>query len=46
MHMHMHHTGSQEGTPVAELEDPEGRITEEVLGDEEQDVELPECPDH
>jgi hypothetical protein len=32
--------------PVVELEDPEGGIAQEVPGDEEQDVELPECPDH
>jgi hypothetical protein len=42
----MHHTGSQEGTPVVELEDLEGGIPHEVLGDEEQDMELPECTDH
>jgi hypothetical protein len=42
----MHHTGSQEETSVVEPEDPEGGIAQEVPGDEEQDVELPECPDH
>jgi hypothetical protein len=42
----MHHTGSQEETLVVELEDLEGRIAQEVLGDEEQDVELPEYPNH
>jgi hypothetical protein len=31
---------------VVELKDQEGGITHEVPGDEEQDVELPECPDH
>jgi hypothetical protein len=47
----MHYTGSQEETPVVELDDPEGGIPQEVpalevLGDEEQDVELPECTGH
>jgi hypothetical protein len=42
----MHHTGSQEETPVVELEDPEGEIAQEVPKDEEQDMELPECLDH
>jgi hypothetical protein len=42
----MHHTGSHEKTPVVELEDSEGGITQEVPGDEEQDVELLECPSH
>jgi hypothetical protein len=31
---------------MVELEDPEGGITQEVLGDKEQDMELSECPDH
>jgi hypothetical protein len=49
--MHVHHTRSQEGTTVVELEDPEGGIPSEVSAqevpvDEELDVELPECPDH
>jgi hypothetical protein len=42
----MYYTGSQEETPVVELEDPEVGITQEVLGDEEQDMKLPECSDH
>jgi hypothetical protein len=42
----IHHTGSQEETPVVKREDPEGGIPQEVPGDEEQDVELPECTDH
>jgi hypothetical protein len=31
---------------MVELEDLEGGIPQEVLGDEEQDMELPECTDH
>jgi hypothetical protein len=42
----MHHTGSQEETPVMKLKNPEGRILQEVPGDEEQDVEIPKCTDH
>jgi hypothetical protein len=40
----MHHTGSQEETPVVKLEDPEGGIPQ--VPRDEEDVELPECPDH
>jgi hypothetical protein len=35
----MHHTRSQEETPVVKLEDPEGGIPQ-VPRDEEQDVEF------
>jgi hypothetical protein len=42
----MHHIGSQEETPVMELEDPKGGIAQEVPRDKEQDVELLKCPDH
>jgi hypothetical protein len=42
----MYHIGSQEETPVVELEDPKVGIAQEVPGDEEQDVKLPECSDH
>jgi hypothetical protein len=45
-HTHMYHIGLQEETSLVELEDPEGGITQEVLGDKEQDMELSECPDH
>jgi hypothetical protein len=31
---------------MVKLEDPEREIAQEVPGDEEQDMELPECSDH
>jgi hypothetical protein len=44
----LHHTGSQEVTPIAVLEEPEEQPEEqEVLeSDEEIGEDLPECPDH
>jgi hypothetical protein len=46
----LHHTGSQEVTPVAVLEEPEEQPKvqeEEVLeADEEVGEDLPECPNH
>jgi hypothetical protein len=41
----MHHTGSQEETPVEVPEEQEVPAPE-VQGDEEADPELQECPDH
>jgi len=41
----MHHTGSQEETPVMVPEEQE-EPAQEVQGVEERDKEVPECPDH
>jgi hypothetical protein len=40
----LHHTGSQEVTPVAVPEEPEEQEVPEA--DEEVGEDLPECPDH
>jgi hypothetical protein len=46
----LHHTGSQEVTPVAVPEEPEEQpevLEQEVSeADEEVGEDLPECPDH
>jgi hypothetical protein len=45
----LHHTGSQEVTPVAVPEEPEEQpeVQEQVPeADEEVGEDLPECPDH
>jgi hypothetical protein len=44
----LHHTGSQEVTPVAVLEEPEEQPEEQEVpeADKEVDEDLPECPDH
>jgi hypothetical protein len=44
----LHHTGSQEVTPVAVLEEPEEQPKEQEVpeADEEVGEDLPECPDH
>jgi hypothetical protein len=49
--MQLHHTGSQEESPVAVLEeqtgaDPQDLQAQEVLEEEEQGEDLPECVDH
>jgi hypothetical protein len=48
--MHLHHTGSQEVTPVAVPEDPEEQteVQERDVPEAEEEVgeDLPECPDH
>jgi hypothetical protein len=48
--MHLHHTGSQEATPVAVPEDPEeqAEVQEQEVAEAEEEVgeDLPECPDH
>jgi hypothetical protein len=48
--MYLHHTGSQEVTPVAALEDPEeqSEVQEQEATEAEEEVveDLPECPDH
>jgi hypothetical protein len=41
----MHHTGSQEETPVVVPEEQE-ELAQEVQGVEELDEEVPECLDH
>jgi hypothetical protein len=46
----LHHTGSQEVTPVAVPEEPEEQPEEQEQemseADEEVGEDLPECPDH
>jgi hypothetical protein len=44
----LHHTGSQEVTPVAVPEEPEEQPEEQEVpeADEEVGEDLPECPDH
>jgi hypothetical protein len=44
----LHHTGSQEVTPVAVLEKSEEQPEEQEVpeADEEVGEDLPECPDH
>jgi hypothetical protein len=44
----LHHTGSQEVTPVAVSEEPKEQPEEQEVpeADEEVGEELPECPDH
>jgi hypothetical protein len=46
----LHHIGSQEVTPIAVPEEPEGlpevQGQEVPEGDEEVGEDLPECPDH
>jgi hypothetical protein len=46
----LYHTGSQEVTPVAVLEEPEeqAEVQEQDVpeADEEVGEDLPECPDH
>jgi hypothetical protein len=44
----LHHTRSQEVTPVAILEEPEEQPEEQEVpeADEEVGEDLPECPDH
>jgi hypothetical protein len=46
----LHHTGSQEVTPVAVPEEPEeqSKVQEQEVpeADEEVGEDLPECPDH
>jgi hypothetical protein len=46
----LHHTGSQEVTPVAVPEEPEEQteVQEQEVpeADEEVSEDLPECPDH
>jgi hypothetical protein len=44
----LHHTGSQEVTPVAFPEEPEEQPEEQEVpeADEEVGEDLPECPDH
>jgi hypothetical protein len=48
--IHLHHTGSQEGIPVAvpeELEEqPEVQEQEVPKANEKVGEDLPECPDH
>jgi hypothetical protein len=49
--MQLHHTGSQEESPVAVPEeqtgaDPQELQAQEVLEEEEQGEDLPECVDH
>jgi hypothetical protein len=49
--MQLHHTGSQEESPIAVLEeltgaDPQDPQAQEVLKEEEPGDELPECVDH
>jgi hypothetical protein len=48
--MCLHHTGSQEVTPVAVPEDPEEQSEEQeqeaTEAEEEVGEDLPECPDH
>jgi hypothetical protein len=49
--MQLHHTGSQEESPVAVPEeqteaDPQDLQAQEVPEEEEQGEELPECVDH
>jgi hypothetical protein len=46
----LHHTGSQEVTPVAVLEEPEEQpeVQEQEVSETDEEVgeDLPECPDH
>jgi hypothetical protein len=44
----LHHTGSQEVTPVAVPDEPEEQPEEQEVpeADEEVGEDLPECPDH
>jgi hypothetical protein len=44
----LHHTGSQEVTPVAVPEEPKEQPVEQEVpeADEEVGEDLPECPDH
>jgi hypothetical protein len=44
----LHHTGSQDVTPVAVPEEPEEQPEEQEVpeADEEVGEDLPECPDH
>jgi hypothetical protein len=44
----LHHTGSQEVTPVAVPEEPEGQPEEQEVpeADEEVGEDLPKCPDY
>jgi hypothetical protein len=44
----LHHTGSQEGTPVAVPEESEEQPEEQEVpeADEKVGEDLPECPDH
>ena len=47
----MHHTGLPEGvTPVVpeepEGEEQQGAVLQEAAQDEDQDADLPECPNH
>jgi hypothetical protein len=44
----LHHTGSQEVTPVAVPEEPKEQPKEQKVpeADEEVGEDLPECPDH
>jgi hypothetical protein len=44
----LHHTGSQEVTPVAVPEEPDEQPEEQEVpeADEEVGEDLPECPDH
>jgi hypothetical protein len=49
--MQLHHTGSQEESPVAVQEeltgaDPQDPYAQQVLEEEEPEEELPECVDH
>jgi hypothetical protein len=48
--MYLHHTGSQEATPVAVPEDPEEQteVQEQEVPEAEEEVgeDPPECPDH
>jgi hypothetical protein len=44
----LHHTGSQEVTPVAVPEEPEGQPEEQEVPETDEEVgeDLPECLDH
>jgi hypothetical protein len=44
----LHHTGSQEVTPVAVSEEPEEQPEEQEVSEADEEVgkDLPECPDH
>jgi hypothetical protein len=46
--IHLHHTGSQEVTPVAVPEEPEEQPEEQEVPEADEVVgeDLPECPDH
>jgi hypothetical protein len=44
-HTHMHHTGSQEDTPVEIPEDQEEGL-QSVVPEDAEPEELPECVDH